>query len=1109
MRRRRRFIPLAASAALLAGLAVTAPAATAASAAATAAAAPGAPGAPSYFDLARKDCLGTAAGQGSKVWYTVAGGVLSDVYEPTIDNTDVSTLQYIVTDGSTFTDLQARDMTYTVAADPTGMACTVTSTDARHGYRLVTTYITDPARDTVLMHTSLQALPGSGVSLAGLHLYARLDAHVNGNGGGGSANAGANSGTVDASGVPVVFSTNTVTNAANRDYAVPTYLALASTPPGTASVGYAGSASDGLTQLDSARALTPYTSAPDGHIVATENVTPGASRQVTLALGFGRSQAQSVSVAQSSLSRPFALTAASYLAGWAGYDAWLRPPPARELRLASHYYLSANVLKASEDKTFPGAIVASLASPWGQSVPAGVTANGEPSYFGSYREVFARDLYEAFTGLMADGDVAAARAATLFHFDRQQLPDGAMPRNSLLNGKAAPDTGGTQLDEAAYPIVMAYLTGLGGDASLYQDHIRPAADFLVANGPSDGVERWEEQTGYSPSTIAAEIAGLTAASAVAASHGDAARARLYQATADDFQRNIKDWTVTTTGPDGPRYFIRLSKTGDPDAAVSYSLGNGGPTLDQRSVIDGGFQELVRLGELPVSDPDVQASLKVLDKQISVSTPSGTGYYRYGNDAAKGSADGYGDCYQPSQTSCATTGAPWPPTDTGTGHLWPNLSGERAESDLAAGSAGGAQALLQAMISFSSGVGLVPEQAWEDPDLPASPYGSDPATASIGFVKGQAAGSASPLTWAQAQEVRLIASLGTGRNVDTPALTTARYVTSGPPGKLPVTITAPAAGSTLATATTTVTGTTAPGSAVTVASDDTTTSAATTVVSTTAGSDGSFSVTVPVSFGTNAITATATANGGRSTGYAQITVTNEGGGSTVLDVTDLSGDDNGPGTYQYPTDASFHAGAFDLTRFQVLSDGTFAYLRTTLANLDPTFGQTDGAQLLDVYVHVPGAAATSTAAAFASRNYQIASSGAWSQRIEVQGFASPVWVNAGGTSVGTASVLAEQADRTITIALPEAQFGTPASGWGFSVVLTGQDGFGTDQARNFTPTAGGFTFGVCAPGGTAPICPVDPNTVPKAMDVLTPAGVSQATELDPTRGPVIIQPVPVP
>ena len=1108
MVRGRRLTTLVASAAILAGLAVATPAATAATAAGTAATAPGAPGAPSYFDLARKDCVGTAAGTGSKVWYTVAGGVLSDVYEPTIDNTNVSTLQYVVTDGSTFSDLQTRDMTYTVTADPTGMACTVTSTDAKHGFRLVTTYVTDPASDTVLMHTTLQDTPGSSTNLAGLHLYARLDAHVNGNGGGGSQNAGANSGVVDTSAgspVAVISSTNTVTNAVNRDYAVPTYMALAGTSDALASVGYEGTASDGLTQLDSAHTFTPYTSALDGHIVATEDVTPAHGNQVTLALGFGRNQAQSVSVAKTSLSHSFVLTAARYLLGWVAYDAGLRRPATQ----AVHYYLSANVLKASEDKTYPGAIVASLASPWGQSVPAGVTANGEPSFFGSYREVFARDLYEIFTGLMADGDVATARAATLFLFDRQQLPSGAMPRNSLLNGKAAPDTGGTQLDEAAYPILMAQESGLGGDATLYQDHIRPAADFLVANGPSDGVERWEEQTGYSPSTIAAEIAGLTAASAIAASHGDTARANLYQATADDFQRNIKSWTVTTAGLDGPRYFIRLSKTGDPNAAISYSLGNGGPTLDQRSVLDGGFQELVRLGELPVTDPDVQASLAVIDKNISVSTLSGTGYYRYGNSAAAGSADGYGDCYQPSQDSCTTTGAPWPPTDNGTGHLWPVLSGERAESDLAEGATSSAQSLLQAMINFSSGVGLVPEQAWEDPDLAASPYGSDPATASIGFTKGKAAGSASPLSWAQAQELRLIASLGTGHNVDTPAVTTARYVTSGPPGTLPVTITGPAQGSTLTTATTTVTGTTTAGSAVTVASADTTTGTAASVTSTTAAADGSYSATVPVGFGTNAITVSATAPGGRSTGYSQVTVTAEGGGSTVLDVTDPTGDDNGPGTYQYPTDSSFHAGAFDLTRFQVLSDGTYAYLRVTLANLDPTFGSTDGAQLLDVYVHVPGASATSTQAAFASRNYTIAPAGAWSQRVEVQGFASPAWVNAAGNSVGTASALAVQADRTITVALPEAPFGTPSSGWGFSVVLTGQDGFSSDQARAFTATPGAFTFGVCAPGGTASICTADPATVPKAMDVITPTDVSQATELDPTLGPVLIQPVTVP
>ena len=167
--------------------------------------------------------------------------------------------------------------------------------------------------------------------------------------------------------------------------------------------------------------------------MATEDVTPGPGHEVTLALGFGRTKAQSVAVADGSLSHSFAATLAGYLRGWAAYDAGLRPPPlhfpgqtpSQAASVIRHYYLSANVLKASEDKTYPGAIVASLASPWGQSVPAGETSGGEPSYFGSYREVFARDLYEAFTGLLADGDLATARAAALFLLDRQQLPDGS------------------------------------------------------------------------------------------------------------------------------------------------------------------------------------------------------------------------------------------------------------------------------------------------------------------------------------------------------------------------------------------------------------------------------------------------------------------------------------------------------------------------------------------------------------------------------------------------------------------------------------------------------------------------------------------------------------
>jgi glucoamylase len=1085
--------------------------------AATAAA--GGPGAASYFDLARKDCLGTAANTTSKVWYTVADGVLSDVYEPTVDNTNVETLQYVVTDGSTFTDLQTRDMTYTVQADPTGMECTITSTDAKHGFELVTTYITDPQRDTVLMSTRIEPTKGSATNVGGLQIYARLDAHVNGDGGGGTENAGGNSGVVDArSGVPVVSSTNTTTEAANRTYAVPTYMAMTATSAGAASVGYEGTASDGLTQLDAAHALTPTTSAADGHIVATENVTPrrGSGGAFTLALGFGRSQQQAVDTAAASLRAPFPLTAWAYTNTWNAYDATLNQPPRSvpgqsEQTVRKTYFLDANVLKASEDKTFPGAVVASLASPWGQAINAGDDVNGEPVYYGSYREIFSRDSYEAFTGFLADGDLATARAQVKFLLDEQQLPTGEIPRNSLLNGKAAPDTGGDQLDETADPILMAYLSGLGGDNALWTQHIKPAADFLVAHGPSYGVERWEEQSGYSPSTIAAEIAGLTAAAAIADEHHDAADARVYQATADDFQRNVQSWTVTSTGPDSTSpYFIRLSKTGDPNAAITYNLSNGGPTVDQRSVIDGGFQELVRLGELSPSDPVVKNSLSVLDGTISVKTPSGTGYYRYGTNAADGSADGYGDCYQPSQTSCTTPGEPWPTTDVGTGHLWPVLSGERGESAIAEGDPSEASAMLSFMINSASGEGLVPEQAWEDPDLAASPYGSDPTTASIGFTDGQAAGSASPLTWAQAQELRLIVDLGAGRETDTPSITKARYVTHGAPAATAVTITSPASAATIEGGTTTVTGTAAAGATVDIATQDTDTGGAATTVSTVAGAAGTYSAAVTIGFGTNVITAVATTAAG-ATGYTQTSVIGDvSGGTTVLSVTDPTGDDNGPGTYQYPTSSSYAPGSWDLTGFQVITAGSEVYLRTSLASLVPTFGSVDGAQLLDIYVHDPSAAATSTAAAYLTRNYTIAPADAWSQRLEIQGFASPVWVNSSGGQVGTpTAVVASTVANTITIALPEAEFGTPASGWTFTVAITGQNGYSTDQAISFTTNPGAYTLGVCPVGGTEPICLLKPTAVPEVMDTITPPGVTQDTELNPVLGPVVLQGVTVP
>ncbi|MGA8336776.1 MAG: hypothetical protein WB761_18695, partial [Solirubrobacteraceae bacterium] len=427
---------------------------SAAAAAASPPTTPGSPGSESYFDLARKDCVGTARNTTSKLWFTVADGVLSDTYWPTIDATNVNTLQYLVTDGRTFTNLQTRDMTYKVLPDPAGMSCTVVATpnqaNASHSYRIVTTYIADPARDAVLMRTSFVG--------RGDRLYVRLDPLAGGTGGGGSENAGGNSASLvtdRGQTVPVVANTNTVTNAVNRtDYAVPTYMALESSDGfSNASVGYAGSASDGLMMLDSSHALTQYGSAPDGHVTLTAEVPTGWNHSVTLALGFGKTQQAALDTAHTSVSQDFGRAWFDYERQWYGYDAGLRKP-AQWLGKAAvrEYYESVNVVKASEDKTFPGAIAAGLASPWGQSVPAGNFTNGEPTYFGSYREEFSRDMYEAFTGLLVAGDVQTAQAATKFLFDRQQLPNGSMPRNSLPNGEAAPDTGGLQLDECSYPI---------------------------------------------------------------------------------------------------------------------------------------------------------------------------------------------------------------------------------------------------------------------------------------------------------------------------------------------------------------------------------------------------------------------------------------------------------------------------------------------------------------------------------------------------------------------------------------------------------------------------------------------------------------------------------
>jgi glucoamylase len=1060
------------------------------------------PGALSHFDLARKDCVGTARNTTSKVWFTVADGVLSDVYFPTNDNTNVETLQYLVSDGASFTDLQTRDMTYTVqATDDRALTCRVTTTAKSGRYKIVTDYTTDPSRPTVLIRSRFIALKGR---LSDYHLYVRHDPTLNGNGGGGSAttaNGGADDGGLASAGghtLLVGSDVVTKTQAANRDYAIPVHSALdVSRGLRQATNGFAGQPSDGLVQLDTSYALSaPHDSAVHGNVVQVGRVALGHNGRFTLALGYGDTQAKAVSASQGSLKHGFDRARHDYERGWHAYDASLvrpRRPHGASSRhwndILEEYYLSANYVKAAEDKTFPGAIAASLTSPWGQAVSAGDPKN---TYFGSYREVFARDLYEAWTAAFLDGDRRTATDMTRFLFERQQQADGSMPRNSLPNGKLAPDSFNTQLDECAYPLIMALAVGLT-DNGYYKAHIAPAANFVASHGPAFGPERWEEQSGFSPSTISAEIAGLIAAAIIADKNGDQDSARVWRATADEFQRNLKKWTLTTNGPLSTHpYFIRLSKNGDPNEAVVYNVGNGGPDLDQRSVIDAGFLEYARLGLLRPDDADILASLPVVDDTIKRTTASGDGFLRY-------NGDGYGDG--------ATDGHPWAPSNKGTGHPWPVLAGERGQYEVDRGAVGSAITRLDTMRNMSSGVGLIAEQAWDLPDLAPSPFGTDPTIASIGFRNGKPDGSASALTWSAGQFVRLTLDTAAGSILDRPRYTVDRYIRHAQ-GQTALSVTAPA-DNILVGNSVTVTGTTTPGNSVIVAATNTDTDFSTSLHTATVASDGSFSVTIPLAGGTYVLNTAATSPSGATARVARTVVFDQPPGTQVAAFDDPDNDDDGPGNYAYPTDAAFHPGAFDIEHFAVYDAGPSVVFQLRTRDLTPTFGSPLGAQLVDVYVHVPGASATSTAASFPERRYAIAPAGAWSRLIEVQGFGQR-FVDADGSTLGTIGVRGNAISRNITFAVPKAALGTPAAGWGFTVVLTGQDGFSSDQARGFQPTPQGFQFGVCATASSDPHCTFDPGQVPKAIDVLTPAGVAQSDELDYTvHNPVTIAPVVVP
>lgn len=686
--------------------------------------APGEPGSESTWVPGDKDGFGTARGTASKVWYTLSRGKLNDVYYPRIDTPSIRESQFVVTDGRTFTDREDVDArTRVELLDNRSLTYRVVNTAESGTWRITKTFVTDPKRSTVLQRVRFQSLTGTPYRLFLLHDPAL---NMTGNDDTGRSNAAGALLSTDPDGV---------------SSAVVTRPAMTRT-----SSGYQG-VSDGYTDLaDDHRMDWTYTAGEPGNLVQTGRIPltglPG-SRNLTMALGFGTTVAEARTTAATSLRSTFAATRMAYERGWDRYLTNHRSVPRTTSRWRTEWNVSAMVLAASEDKTYRGGFVAAPGRPWAWA--------NKLQDLAVYHAVWSRDLYQIATGMIAVGDNAAANRMLDYLWTHQQRADGSFPQNSRLDG--TPVFGDLQMDEVAFPIVLAHQLGRTGAADWPK--VKLSADFVVGNGPATPQERWENIGGYSPATIAAEIAGLVLAADIAEKNGDLASAATYRATADSWASRVESWTATTNGPYAPRpYYLRVTKNGDPDQGTHIQLSDGGPLIDQRRVVDPSFLDLVRLGVKPAADPTVRNSLQVVDDQLGYRTDNGPFWHR-------ASFDGYGE---------RPNGTQWEPVATGSaetfGRGWPLLSGERGEYALLAGNTRFARTLLATMArSADDSSHLMSEQVWDR---------RAPAGAGKRFTPGEPTMSAMPLAWTHAQFLRLAAGLAAGAPVETPQVVACRY-----------------------------------------------------------------------------------------------------------------------------------------------------------------------------------------------------------------------------------------------------------------------------------------------------------------------------------------------
>jgi glucoamylase len=694
--------------------------------------APNGPGRFSPWTSGAKTGIGRALNAGSELSFTIGKGILNEVYFPREDTACIRECAIIVTGAADFFSDERTDTKQLGRMVQPGVPLyELHNTCASGRYRLQKEILADPQRDALLQRVRFKQGRGRNHSLS---LFVHLTPHLHNSGQENEAWLD------DYKGMEMLFASGGGL-----------FLALACDIGWKErTVGFIGT-SDGITDLRTHGRLTAhYDYAGKGHIQLCAAPALGKdNREFVLAIGFGQTAEAAAHQARSSLLAGFPAARERYVHEWTDWQKSLWSKG--KARAATGKYLreSAAALCISESRRYPGGIIASLSIPWGE-------AKGINEGMG-YHLVWPRDLVETAWGFLALGAKADALRILNYLFTTQDA-DGKWSQNMWLDG--TPDLKGLQLDQVALPILLldsCYQRGLidKNRRHHYYPGLRKAVDFILQHGPMTGQDRWEQQAGLSPFTLAAEVAALVAAAALFDDFEDPAHAALCRRVADDWNVRIEEWTYVRGteitkrhGVEG--YYIRINPHLSPvqevkDQQLPIVHRDPPATISIGSVVSGDALALVRFGLRRPDDPRILNTIRVIDAELRHDLPPGPCWRRFTDD-------GYGE---------DDAGDPF--VKSGRGRCWPLLTGERAHYEIAAGNLHKAKGLFRAMEGFGH-QGLIPEQVWDADDLPAK-----------GLYKGKYTGSAMPLTWAQAEYLKLAVSIRKNKIFDMPKHTRKRYL----------------------------------------------------------------------------------------------------------------------------------------------------------------------------------------------------------------------------------------------------------------------------------------------------------------------------------------------